>query len=155
MGSTTSKVRALEPRDYPSATQLIAQMFKDLGTDSIHESWADDAVAAIDARLGSSLGGFVTVDEEDAPIAIAIGLIETRMPSPRRPDGRIGYVEWVATSSLHRRQGAARAATTALIDWFDANDILLIDIHASAAAAPIYESLGFTVPQNRSLRRSR
>ncbi len=155
MGHATNSVRSLEPRDFPIALELIAQMFTDLGNDEIHESWAADAVAVLDSRLGSTLAAFVTVDEDDVPIAIAVGLIENRLPCPRRPNGLLGYVEWVATSPQHRRKGAARAATAALLEWFDAEGVLVIDIHASDAAAPLYESLGFTAPQSQALRRRR
>jgi len=48
--------------------------------------------------LGSSVSAFVTVDANNYPLAVAVGLIDQRLPSPRRPTGQIGYVEWLATT---------------------------------------------------------
>jgi GNAT superfamily N-acetyltransferase len=82
-----------------------------------------------------------------------VGLIEQRLPSPRRPDGRIGYVEWLATAAGHRRRGAARLAMEALMQWFEAQGVKVVDVHASVPAAPLYRELGFSAPRQTALRR--
>jgi hypothetical protein len=48
------------------------------------------------------------VDQADRPVAVAIGVVDKRLPSPRRLTGDIGYVEWLATEAQYRRRGAAR-----------------------------------------------
>ena len=89
------------------------------------------------------------------PIAVAVGIIDQRLPSPRRSQGQIGYIEWLATTAMSRRQGAARSATTALLQWFDEHEIDVVDVHSSPSAQPIYSSLGFNDPTSRPMRRKR
>jgi GNAT superfamily N-acetyltransferase len=127
-------------------------MFRDLGTPSIPESWLCDAEHALARAAPSDVGTFVAVDGERV-VAVAVGLIERRLPSPRRPDGRIGYVEWLATSEGDRRRGAARSVMEALMQWFTAEGLKVVDVHASAPAAPLYRELGFSEPHSTALRR--
>lgn len=145
-------VRRAEPAELTGTLQLIAGMFRDLGTSSIHDSWATDAEAALRAVGAHEAALFVTLDGATV-VAVAVGLIEQRLPSPRRPDGRIGYVEWLATANSHRRRGAARLAMKSLMAWFDEQGLKVVDVHASAPAAPLYRELGFTEPTSTSLRR--
>ncbi len=105
------------------------------------------------AGLGADVAAYVAVDETDLPIAVAVGVIDRRLPSPRRPTGRIGYVEWLATDPAHRRRGAARIALSALLAWFEEQGIATVDVHASAAAESLYTSVGFAAPRAVPLRR--
>ena len=92
------------------------------------------------------------MDEVDDPLAVAVGLVDRRLPSPRRPTGRIGYVEWLATDAGHRRRGAARLAMAELLRWFAAEGVTTVDVHASAAAQALYADLGFAAPHAAALR---
>jgi hypothetical protein len=91
--------------------------FQDLGTTVFPDAWRDDLARALASRLWDDVAAFVAVDPAGVPIAVAVGIIDQRLPSPRRPHGQIGYIEWLATTGLSRRQGAARAATTALLTF--------------------------------------
>ena len=51
--------------------------------------------------------------------ASGVGLVAVRMPSPNNLDGRVGYIQWVATETAYRRQGMARAVMEALLGWFE------------------------------------
>ena len=144
-------VRRAQSEDLEAALSLIATMFVDLGTTEIPESWNGDAEHAL--RTRAEAAAFVTVDD-DRIVAVAVGLVEQRLPSPRRPDGRIGYVEWLATAVSDRRRGAARLAMDALMAWFSEQGLKVVDVHASAAASPLYRQLGFSEPQSTSLRRT-
>jgi GNAT superfamily N-acetyltransferase len=132
--------------------ELIAQMFSDLGT-AVPGSWSQDLDDALLSRLHRNVAAFVTVDDSDEPISVAVGILDSRLPSPRRPTGQIGYFEWLATSPAHRRQGAARLASLALLEWFDHLGVKVVDVHASAQAQALYESLGFSDPVARPMRR--
>jgi GNAT superfamily N-acetyltransferase len=130
-------------------------MFRDLGTTAVPALWYASLRAALTDRLGRDVAAFVTVDGADLPVAVAIGVVDQRLPSPRRPTGRIGYVEWLATDPEQRRRGAARMALIALLHWFDGQGITTVDVHASEAARPLYLDLGFAAPAAMPLRRSR
>jgi ribosomal protein S18 acetylase RimI-like enzyme len=143
-------VRRAQSDDLEAAVALIAAMFVDLGTTEIPPSWQRNAEHALRTRPEAAT--FVTVDG-DRVVAVAVGLVEQRLPSPRRPDGRIGYVEWLSTASSDRRRGAARLAMEALMGWYREQGLKVVDVHASTAASPLYRQLGFSEPQSTSLRR--
>lgn len=136
-------VRAATAADLTRVLTLVTQMFCDLGTTVTSTSWE---AAARDRLTSTDVGTFVAVDATDRPIAVAVGVVDRRLPSPRRPTGLIGYLEWLATDPRHRRRGAARLAVTALLAWFDDQGVTAIDVHASPAARPLYERLGFRTP---------
>jgi hypothetical protein len=147
-------VRGAIPEDFDAIIDLVAGMFQDLGTSVLPDAWRNDLQPALASRLWDDVAAFVAVDPADVPIAVAVGIIDQRLPSPRRAQGKIGYVEWLATTAMSRRQGAARAATTALLEWFDEHEIDVVDVHSSPSAQPIYSSLGFDDPTSRrALRR--
>ena len=148
-------VRATVPEDFDAIIDLVAGMFQDLGTTVFPDAWRHHLQQALASRLWSDVAAFVAVDRADMPIAVAVGIIDQRLPSPRRSQGQIGYIEWLATTARSRRQGAARAATTALLQWFDEHEIDVVDVHSSPSAQPIYSSLGFNDPTARPMRRKR
>jgi GNAT superfamily N-acetyltransferase len=152
---TDLRARVAELADTPRIEVLITEMFRDLGTTAVPALWRASLGAALTDRLGRDAAAFVTVDGADLPVAVAIGVVDQRLPSPRRPTGRIGYVEWLATDPGQRRRGAARMALVALLDWFDGQGITTVDVHASEAARPLYLDLGFAAPAAMPLRRSR
>lgn len=131
---TELRVRAARTADLARIEALVSGMFQDLGTTVIPESWSAQLRQAFAARLGQDVGAYVTVEHTDQPIAVAVGVVDHRLPSPRRMTGRIGYIEWLATDVRHRRRGAARMAVTALLDWFDIQGVGTVDVHASDVA---------------------
>jgi GNAT superfamily N-acetyltransferase len=133
--------------------ELVAGMFRDLGTLAQPPAWHAELRRALATRLGHDVAAYVTVAAADRPVAVAVGVVDQRLPSPRRPSGRIGYVEWLATHPRHRRRGAARLALRELLRWFDEQRIGPVDVHASASARPLYTELGFTTPHATPLRR--
>ena len=148
-------VRAAVPQDFDAIIDLVAGMFQDLGTTVFPDAWRDDIQLALAGRLWVDVAAFVAVGPADVPIAVAVGIIDQRLPSPRRSHGQIGYIEWLATAAMSRRQGAARAVSTALLLWFDEHEIDVVDVHSSPSAQPIYSSLGFNDPTSRPMRRKR
>jgi GNAT superfamily N-acetyltransferase len=149
------RVRAARLDDHPAIEQLVAEMFRDLGTADQPAVWNAELARAFTERLGRDIAAYVTVDQADRPVAVAIGVVDQRLPSPRRLTGGIGYVEWLATEAQHRRRGAARLALRELLRWFDERGIEAVDVHASDAAVRLYTELGFAAPRATSLRRPR
>ena len=100
-------VRAAVPQDFDAIVGLVAGMFQDLGTTVFPDAWRDDLQQALVSRLWSDVAAFVAVDRAGVPIAVAVGVIDQRLPRPRRLGGQIGYIEWLATTAGSRRQGSA------------------------------------------------
>jgi GNAT superfamily N-acetyltransferase len=148
-------VRAARRDDLPAIEQPAAGMFRDLGTADQPAVWNAELAQAFAERLGRDIAAYVTVDQTDRPVAVAIGVVDHRLTSPRRLTGQIGYVEWLVTHTQYRRRGAARLALRELLRWFDAHGIEAVDVHASDAAVPLYTELGFAAPGATSLRRPR
>ncbi len=150
----TLQVRAAGPADFVAIEALVTGMFHDLGTADVPDGWGAALDHALATRLGRDVAAFVTVPDPTArPVAVALGVVDHRLPSPRRIAGRLGYVEWLATDPAYRRRGAARLALAELLAWFDAQGIDTVDVLASEAARPLYLELGFAVPAAVPLRR--
>lgn len=147
-----SAIRSVVEADLSEVVHLVKLMFAELGTTEIPDQWQGDIEDALRTRIGDDVVAVVAVDDNDRPIALALGVVDHRLPSPRRPDGAIGYVEWLVTDPDHRRQGAARAALTELLARLDAR-VPTIDVHSSASAASLYADLGFRTPAARPMRR--
>jgi hypothetical protein len=80
--------RAAVADDIDEIVRLVAAMFLDLGDAEIPASWAGLAAAALHERLWVDVGAFVVdTPDSDGLAAVAVGLIETRLPSPRRRCG--------------------------------------------------------------------
>lgn len=119
--------------------------------DGVHPEpgqWQQDATAVLRKRLpdqDGEMAAFV-VDMPATPgklASCAIGVIDTRLPSPHNARGETGYVMSVATDPEHRRLGYSRACMRALLDWFSERDITRIMLNASAEGEPLYSQLGF------------
>ncbi len=140
--------------DHSEVLRLAALMFYALGTPA-NAQWTAAASVHLMVRLGDDVGVFVvdSPDDEDRLIAVAAGSIHCRLPVPGRPQGTAGFVQWVSTDDRYRRRGASRAVMSALMAWFDAREVEVVEVHATAAGEALYRSLGFDEPAARNLRR--
>ncbi|MEZ0108939.1 GNAT superfamily N-acetyltransferase [Catenulispora sp. EB89] len=102
---------------------------------------AGTACFVIDARDGSGLA------------ASAIGAVDERLPSGRNPSGRSGYIYGVCTDERYRRRGYSRLVLQALLDWYAAQGIPRIELHASEYGEALYRELGFDAPKGVALSR--
>ena len=96
-------------------------------------------------------GCVVDGDEPGHLVAAGVAMINERLPGPRNPSGRVGYIQWVATELSSRRQGLARQVMNGLLEWFAEQQVLVVELHATADGEPLYRSLGFGPPPNPQL----
>ncbi|GAA2067870.1 hypothetical protein GCM10009801_15650 [Streptomyces albiaxialis] len=154
-----SGIRRAVPGDAAEIVRLRRIMFAAMRGGDASGPWERDAVRQAEAQLadpGSGLGAFV-VDgdggggadgtEEGAGAghlaACAVGRVEERLAAPVAPAGRFGFVFNVCTDARYRGRGLARATTEALLDWFAAEGVTRVDLHATEEAEHLYRSLGF------------
>ena len=110
--------------------------------------WLETGVDLLRRQLtdpAERLAAFV-VARPDAPEKLAacvVGAVDERLPSPFYPSPMRGYVYNVATDPGYRRRGYSRACMGALLAWYAAQGVGLIDLRASPDGEPLYESLGF------------
>lgn len=150
-------VRAATGEDAEELVRLAAALFASMGIDTAMAPWQEAAGDNVRARLGNDVAAFVAEhpSERGRLIASAAGSIAHRLPTPRSLLGRSGYVQWVYTEPAFRGQGIARRAMVALLEWFDAQEVASVELHATEAAEPLYRSLGFGDGGPKALRRRR
>jgi ribosomal protein S18 acetylase RimI-like enzyme len=140
--------------DAAEVVRLAALMYASMGlvTDL---DWLAHAAAAFARRTGDDLVAFVVDRPEGEPglVASGVGMVSLRLPSPNNPEGRVGYIQWVATETDFRRQGLARLVLLALVQWFDERRVPVIELHATPDGEPLYRSLGFGEDNAVALRR--
>lgn len=153
----------MEPRlatlsDMPELLRLAAMMYSSMGLDASGEGWREQATNLLAERLG---GDDVVVFAVDDPagggrlVACGGAAIIQRLPGPSTPDGRWGYVQWMATEPAHRRRGLAKAVLRAILEWLDARGVFNVELHATQTGEPLYRSFGFEDPASPELRRVR
>jgi hypothetical protein len=100
------------------------------------------------------VAAFVVDDPRDAGrlAASGAGSIARHLPGLRNPTALVGYVQWVATDVRWRRSGCSRTILGALLIWYAANDVRIVELHATASAEGLYRSLGFSEGPNPALR---
>ena len=129
-------------------------MYASIGQDVTLPEWHRAAREHFLSRLGRDLVVFV-VDHPDRPglAASAAGTMASRLPAPNNISAQAAYVQWVATDDDVRRRGYARAVMQALVDWYDAHGIPVIELHATDEGEPLYRELGFDDEGPAALRR--
>ncbi len=148
-------VRRATTDDTDELLRLAAMMFVAVGLDPSSGDWRDAARELVVHGLSEgTVAGFVIDDPSRAGalVASAMASVSQRLSTPTNPDGRVAYVQWVATEPEFRRRGAARAVMNELVAWARANDLAWVDLHASSEGEPLYRSLGFAENRNPELR---
>jgi GNAT superfamily N-acetyltransferase len=141
--------------DSDEILRLARLMFHSMGFDMDDEQWIEEGHRQVVERLGDDIAIFV-VDHPTGDgrlVAAAAGIITRRLPTPFNATGLTGYVQWVATDAEYRRRGLGRLAMTAMLAWYEARHVTVIELHATPVAEPLYLSLGFDDSGPRALRR--
>jgi GNAT superfamily N-acetyltransferase len=144
--SRAPAVRAARVEDAPEVVRLRRVMFAAMSGRDTPGPWEAEAVRLLREQLAGrgALTGVFVVDAEDGGLAAcAAGTVEHRLPAPSSPAGRFGFVFNVCTDPAHRGLGHARAVTEALLDWFAAQGVTRVDLHATPEAEHLYRDLGF------------
>ena len=114
--------------------------------------WEPHAAEVLRAGLADgSIVAFVVDGPEGGLVAGGVGTVAQRLPGPGNHSGRYGFVQSMATDPDWRRRGSGRAVFTALVDWFRAEGIRAIDLHAGPDGEALYRSFGFREGPNVEL----
>jgi GNAT superfamily N-acetyltransferase len=148
-GQGRPAVRAAATGDAAEVVRLRRLMFTAMSGRDSPGPWEAEAERMLAARLARppaerSMGVFVVDAPGGGLAACAVGTVEERLPAPSAPSGRFGFVFNVCTDPGHRRRGYARAAMEALLEWFTAQGVHRVDLHATPDAAGLYRDLGFS-----------
>ena len=125
--------------------ELMMGMLGELG-EPPERTWRDACAAYLHTALVTGDAGALVVDDPTTPgrlVACGVGTVTQRLPGPRTPNGRYGYIASMVTEVEWQGRGLATAIVGGLLDWFRSRGIHKVDLHATAHGEPIYRALGF------------
>ena len=136
-------VREALPADIPEIVRLGAYMYATVGA-TVDDAWEHLAEAQLDARLGTTLLGWVIDGDEGRLAACGFVNVSPRLPLPTAVTSMRGYVQWVVTDPASHGKGLGAAVMGAIIDWAIDGDVDALELNASPAGRSLYARLGFT-----------
>jgi GNAT superfamily N-acetyltransferase len=95
---------------------------------------------------------YFVVDMNSKVVGSAVALLKHSMSERYLKTVPSGYVANVFVEPSYRRRGAARALTTAAIDWLRSLGCKVVRLQASPFGRPLYESMGFVLTGEMELR---
>jgi GNAT superfamily N-acetyltransferase len=147
------ETRRATPEDSDELVRLRQVMYDAL-VDS-HDTttgWQPYAADVLRAGLtDGSIVAFVVDGPDGGLVSCGVGTVAQRLPGPGNHSGRYGFVQSMATDPAWRRRGLGRQVFAALVDWFRAEGISAVDLHASPGGEALYRSFGFTEGPNVEL----
>jgi GNAT superfamily N-acetyltransferase len=142
-------LREASPSDIPVLVKHRRWMFDDmLATQKVGYTATDvDAMEApyeayLREHLGSLLRAWV-IEGEGRVVASGAVLFNSWVPRPGDNTGKTALLHSVYTDPPYRRQGLARRIMEAMLAECARLGLHTINLHASDAGRPIYESMGF------------
>jgi GNAT superfamily N-acetyltransferase len=140
--------RGAVPDDVPELIRLRRLMIQALGIDTSEPTWEAGAARMLIDGMAAGRLVAVVVDAppgEPAPALIASGVVqfEAHLPNPRTPTPVRAYISSMYTETQWRRRGLATLVLLTLLDHCRRRGAL-VELHAAAAAQPLYAKHGFT-----------
>ena len=88
----------------------------------------------------------VVAEEEGKAVSTAFMSIAERPPRPGNSSNRVGTIYSVYTDPEYRRRGIATKVLQLLLQEAKENNVATVDLSATADGRPLYEKLGFKLP---------
>lgn len=132
--------------DIPVIVHQRRAMFEDMGYGTPESLDKMDTLFGLWVNERMQEGAFLTwlaVNEEERPIAGAGLWLLDWMPGPIDPAARKAYICNVYTHPDYRHRGLARQILREMMQWCRAQQISILELHASQFGRPLYEALGF------------
>lgn len=141
-----TRLRTALLHDVDDLVALRVLMFQEMGIDVADVDWRAAAGAWFTRAIAvpDLVHVVVAVDEDDRPVACAVGQLRDECPSPVNPDGGSCLVHTVSVLPAFRRRGLARACMEELLDWVRREgDVTRLELLATPDGEGLYERLGF------------
>ena len=145
MGTLRPAARVCGVADAVDLTRLRGVMHLAMGASGLPDEWRVACEEAFQRRLQQP--GFTAygVEVEGRLVSCGVGWLEEHLPSPGQLDGRRGHIASMSTEPEWRRHGFARQVFGGLMGWFGDRGVPRVDLRATEAGRPLYESFGFRV----------
>jgi GNAT superfamily N-acetyltransferase len=138
-------VRAAQLSDLAALVDLRTEMFRAMGTSSVHEQWETEAARWLAAQLVDPGSCIYVVEIEGRVVSCALGTLSESQPSPTRPSGRDLYISNVSTLPAFRGRGYAGAVFAEVLDWGRRQPPpVRARLFATGDGRGLYERAGFT-----------
>jgi GNAT superfamily N-acetyltransferase len=144
-GVRPATVRPATVADVDELVRLRAVMMAALGEPD-GGPWRAACAAYLREALAARTAVARVVDDPAAPgrlVACGVGVVMRRLPGPHTLDGRIGHIASMVTEPPWRGRGLATAIMVGLVDWYRAEGVRRVFLHASEDGEAIYRGLGF------------
>ncbi|MFN8016414.1 MAG: GNAT family N-acetyltransferase [Acidimicrobiia bacterium] len=137
--------RTANPDEYSRVIELTHEMYNasEIGAQDSH--WEQDAIDWIgSASKSGHCEACVAYDSAtDKIVASGIGIIYDDLPQPWLPNGKMGYIRWMSTTEDFRGYGVGEQVLNHLMDWFEKNDVVRVQLHATDKSIDFYQQHGF------------
>jgi GNAT superfamily N-acetyltransferase len=153
-------LRPAQFADIPALALFRRLMFEDMNAAEQRERDFDpeelyvmEAVFAeyLRARLGDEVRAWVITVDGYVVACAAVSVLPT-VPAPGRLDMRMVLLHNVHTLPEFRRRGFARRLVETAVAWCREEGFDRLSLNASAAGQPLYESMGFGLTKQMSLK---
>ena len=125
------------------ALAIRLEMLKEVGGLPEEHEFPDPFIAQTADYLAHGDQTTVLAMDGDRPVGCATICYMTWLPTLGHPTGHRAHLMNVYTVPTYRRQGAARAMVSALVDEAKGRGVTEISLDATEAGRPLYEALGF------------
>jgi len=143
---TALDVREARPHELAVAARHYLGMRRELGwnDDAMRADWETLFVTAYEEGARAGDMRYFVAEADGAVVGSAVAMRVRAMADRYERAARSGYIANVYVERAHRRKGAARALTTAAMDWLRASGCAVVRLRASPYGRTLYESMGFT-----------
>jgi GNAT superfamily N-acetyltransferase len=142
----TWTIRPATVQDIDSIIERRFDMFRSMN-DNIDEAKMETLRQPTAAYLQRAIpsGEFCAwlAESEGQVIGSAAVILHAKLPGPRNPSGREGYILSVYVNPAWRRQGIATALMNTILEYLRQNNVGAAYLHASSEGRLVYEQLGF------------
>lgn len=138
--------RTATPDEYPRIIELAKELYTAIDLISANKSgWEDDACEWLGdaSKRGISEAAVAYDSATESVVACGLGIIYDDLPQPWLPNGKMGYIRWMSTTEDFRGYGVGELILNHLMNWFNENDVVRVQLHASDKAIEFYKQHGF------------
>lgn len=140
--------------DLEAVFELLKYMYKIDQASSIRsEEWDDRTKSFLRAGFeDDKVGIFVARDTTTSEIiGCGVAYIVKDLPKFYLVGDSYGYVRWMAVDKDWRNKGIGQDILKKLLEFFNSQGVVTIQVHAADRAKAFYERFGFSAPDNENL----
>lgn len=137
--------RSANADEYHRVLELTHEMYNATDVGASSEKWEQDAVAWLETAVkdGHAEAAVAYDSATESIVASGIGIIFNDIPQPWLPNSKMGYIRWMSTTEDFRGYGVGEQVLNHLMNWFNKNDVVRVQLHALDKATDFYRQHGF------------